>query len=161
MKQMNGKTEYYNRMLKLGEEYQDFIAKILFQQCALSIIPNFSQTYQITVGENLQGIEIKYDQRFRDTQNFYIEMAEKTNARNRNYIPSGINRIDNTWLFLIGDYDGFYIFSKRLLIYLESIKPYRHVETATSQGFLLPIEPDSELYYARKLTLNGDIWHIS
>ena len=87
-----------------------------------------------------ENIVIKYDKRFRETGSFYIEVAEKSHPENLQWIPSGIYRDDSTWLYIIGGYEGVYMFSKRHLQELAKDRSYKHVETGTSKGFLLPVK---------------------
>ena len=54
--------------------------------------------------------EIKRDGKFRETGNLYIETAEKSHPDKYEFIPSGIMRQDNSWLFVIGDEKTIYIF---------------------------------------------------
>lgn len=132
-------NKYYKEQLKDGIEFQDFAGDVLYSH-GIPVISYGSKKYQIEKGENKIGIEIKYDKKFRDTGNLYIELKEKSNPNNNNYIESGINRDDNTWLYVIGDYKTLFMFGKKMLYFL-SFK-YRKVEnnTKTSIGFLLPIE---------------------
>lgn len=131
-----GMTEYYKEMLSKGLHFQDFVIDELYK-IGLPVISYSSKEYQNLIGENKAGIEIKLDQKFRDTGNIYIEYAEKTNADNLNYIDSGILRSDNTWLYLIGDYKTIFIFSKKQLCFLMNSNNVKHIVTATSKGYLL------------------------
>lgn len=97
-------TELYKEMLEKGLEYQDFITDMLLSEIGISLSTYSSKKYQYSVGENKQGIEIKFDDRYKETGNLYIEIKEKSNAINANYVDSGIYRSDNTWLYVIGDY---------------------------------------------------------
>ena len=90
-------------------------------------------------GENRLGVEFKYDQRFRQTGNLYIETAEKARPRRGEYAPSGIYRDDNTWLWVQGDHQSVAVFLKRELVRLAE-GPWSRVRTETSQGWLLPME---------------------
>lgn len=91
-------------------------------------------------GENINGIEIKYDKKSCQTDNLYIETAEKSDAANPNYVPSGIFKDDNSWAYAIGDYVRIYVFSIKQLRFLYHRDVYKRVETPTSQGFLLPLK---------------------
>lgn len=141
-------TPYYKEKLRQGEYFQDYVVELLYEN-GLPIISYASKEYQCNVGENRAGIEIKNDMNFRKTGNLYIETAEKSNPSNREYVPSGIFREDNTWLYLIGDKDTVYILSKKQLRILHALKKYREVETPTSRGFLLPVA-DAEKHYSIK-----------
>lgn len=131
-------SDYYRDRLEVGLEYQDFIADLLFSELFIPISTYQSRKYQLR-GENKQGIEIKFDDRYRTTGNLYFEIAEKSDPSKANYFPSGVYRDDNTWLYIIGDYAAVFIFGKRFLIELHKTGKCREVETPTSRGFLLPI----------------------
>lgn len=130
-------TEYYAKMLEAGLEFQDFVMTKLIEHLGINLTQYSSKKYQFTVGENKQGIEIKFDDKYETTGNLYIEIAEKSNKNNLNFVDSGIYREDNTWLYIIGNYCVLYIFSKKYLVYLHKKKIFREVEIPTSKGFLI------------------------
>ena len=129
--------DYYNKQLKAGQEYQDFITKDLMNY-GICYVQFNSRKFQQNIGENSAGIEIKHDMRFQDTGNLYIEISEKSDPNNQNFIKSGIYRNDNSFLYVIGDYKEYWILSKKTLISLHKSEIYREVEIPTSQGYLLP-----------------------
>lgn len=131
-------TSEYQNNLTLGLEFQDFVIE-KFYEIGLPLISYSSKLYQIRIGENKAGIEIKFDRKFRETNNIYIEVAEKSDKNRQEYVPSGIFRDDNTWLYVIGDYQTIYILSKRQLIRVYEWHKYREVTTPTSKGFLIPV----------------------
>jgi len=143
--------DYYKDQLNEALEFQDFIADTLYQH-GIVIMNYGSKKYQIGKGENKIGCEIKYDKKFRETGNLYIELKEKSNPYNINYIDSGINRKDNTWLYIIGDYKTIFIFGKRMLYFLSQKYTAIENKTKTSIGFLLPITA-AEKYCEKKITL--------
>lgn len=130
-------TEYYKEKLEQGLEYQDFVAVELIEQLGIPLSFFGSRKYQYNKGENKQGIEIKYDDRLKETGNLYIEVAEKANPNNKQYVESGILRKDNTWLYLIGDYTDIYILDIKMLRRMHLSNKYKYVKTPTSKGFLL------------------------
>lgn len=140
-------TEYYKGKLEAGLEYQDFIAEQLRKGNPCIIVgPYSSKKYQNEFGESMSGIEIKYDMRMKETGNLYFEVAEKSNAELPDYTASGIMRDDNTWLYLIGDYERAFLFSKKQLKNIYSQEQYypqrgiRKIQTPTSIGFTYPID---------------------
>ena len=96
-------------------EYQDFIVDILIKNLGLTISTYSSRKYQFSVGESRQGIEIKLDKRISPKGNVSIEVFEKSKASNSLWVKSGILREDNTWLYIQGNYEYVFIFSKRAL----------------------------------------------
>lgn len=121
-----------------GLRYQDFVVDLMLRVLRFPVTVYSSRHYQTTVGEGPAGVEIKYDELYARTGNLYIEVAEKARPRAGDYVPSGIHRADNTWLYIIGNYDLVFVFAKSLL---QSFQPhYREIKitTGTSKGFLLP-----------------------
>jgi hypothetical protein len=131
-------TEQYAQCLEKGLQYQDFVTDVLISELGISLSTYNSKKYQYTKGENKQGFEIKFDDKYKETGNIYIEVAEKSNPENLQYVKSGIYRNDNTWLYLIGNYNEIFIFSKKHLKLMHNKKKYKEVKTLTSQGFLIP-----------------------
>ncbi len=147
-------TEYYKDMLEKGLQYQDFVTSLLLKEIALPISTYSSKKYQISHGENAQGVEIKFDDKMCETGNVYIEVSEKSNANNTSYVPSGIYRLDNTWLYVIGDYSVVYIFAKKFLILMHKTGKYRTVKIPTSQGFLIDCD-DTSKYCIKKIEVSN------
>lgn len=144
---LNSMNDYYNQKFQAGLEYQDFIADQLRKADPCIIISTYaSLNWQNGRGENSSGIEIKYDMKLEKTGNLYIETEEKSDAAIDGYTPSGILRNDATWLYLIGNYNEAYLFSKAQLKHLYLHREHwnkrgiREVEaeTKTSRGFLYP-----------------------
>ena len=142
-----GMTDEYKEKLEAGLEYQDFIAdKLRKGEPSIILGAYSSRKYQNEHGESASGIEIKHDRMLKKTGNLYIETAEKSNAALLDYTPSGIMRDDNTWLYLIGDYEQAFLFSKKQLKIMYANKAkwavngIRARETPTSQGFTYPAQ---------------------
>jgi hypothetical protein len=128
---------YYTDKLAEGQKFEEYIKKVFFER--FTIYLDFTgKENQIKIGETLQGIEVKFDNKYKETGNVYIEVAEKTNPDNPEYVKSGIYREDNTWLYVIGDYQTLYMFSKKHLKLLKD--KCQSVITPTSMGFLVPEE---------------------
>lgn len=143
---------YRQNKMETGSQYQDFVMDACASYLGLYIQTYSSRLYQHEVGETRQGAEIKHDERFKQTRNLWIEVAEKARPRPGDYAKSGLYRGDNTWLFIIGDYDVIFIFQLNILQLLHASGRYREREngTLTSVGFLLP-EPDAIKFAGRIL----------
>jgi len=141
-----GITEYYAQKYQEGLEFQDFISDRLRVE-GFNIGVYSSLKYQLNKGESASGIEIKFDGRFRETGNFYIEVAEKSHPNVAEFSASGILRSDNAWGYLIGDYQDAYLFSVLQLRNVYS-RPtewkqqmgIKNTEIKTSRGMLLPLK---------------------
>lgn len=128
----------YQKQFEEGLEFQDFVTdKLLDNGLVLNCYG--SKKYQNEKGESKTGIEVKFDKRSCHTNNLYIEYAEKKKT-SKTFIPSGIERRDNTWLYCIGDYDTLYLIPKKTLKELRTMSKLKHVETPTSRGYLLPCD---------------------
>jgi len=141
-------TPYYKEKLEEGLFFQDYIMELLYEN-GIPLMSYSSKEYQNIRGENKAGIEIKKDNNFRETGNLYIETAEKSNPENQHFIPSGIYRNDNTWLYIIGDKDKIYILSKKQMQFIHKLKKYKEVEIPTSRGFLFPVS-EAEKFFSIK-----------
>ena len=122
-----------------GLEYQDFVCVQLAQQGI--ILQNLaSRRYQFEVGENLQGFEIKKDDRCTETLRLSIEVAEKTrNDPSLGWTPSGIFRSDNSWLYVQGNYSIIFVFAKNLLVkWQEKYRPPLTDKFGTVKTFYMP-----------------------
>jgi len=155
----NKENSGHSDSLEIGNTFQDFVCIELAKYSI--ILQNInSKKFQYNTGENLQGFEIKYDARCTGdngtipTNRLSIEIAEKTDLNNLNFIPSGIYRDDNTWLYIQGNYNGFWIFPKKLLILLHKSGRYEDAQLPTIRKFYLPIT-DADKYCALKITINA------
>lgn len=143
---------YYQDKLEIGLQFQDVVTRALYQR-GIVVVGYSSRRFQIREGENMLGAEIKRDGNFRKTGNLYIETAEKSHPANHDFVPSGIHREDNSWLFVIGDEECIWIFSTK---YLRMLEPrYEKKQIPTSVGFLLPLA-DAEKYCIRKIALREE-----
>jgi len=143
---------YYAEKLQEGLQFQDVVTRELYKR-GIVVVGYASRRFQINKGENMLGAEIKRDGNFRETGNLYIEVAEKSHPDNTDYIPSGIMRNDNSWLFVIGDEMTIYIFSTLYLRKMIDRWP-KPKPTPTSIGHLMPLE-DAEKYCIRKIDINA------
>lgn len=141
-------TEEYKEKLEAGQEYQDWVCDVLLKQCGIFVGQYSSKKYQQEKGESQAGYEIKHDRLMNSTRNVFVEIAEKSNKDNKNFIPSGIYRNDNSWIYVIGDYHEILLFSKhqlRKLIENETLRErhkmqYKEIKAGTSIGYTYPIE---------------------
>lgn len=146
-------TENYAKCLEKGLLFQDFIMNLFMKELGIPISNFSSKKYQYKVGENIQGIEIKFDDRYKDTNNIYIETKEKSNPNNLKFVISGIYRDDNSWLYVIGNYNEVFVFGKSHLVLMHKSHKYREIKTSTSVGFLLP-KKEAEKYCLKKIIIN-------
>ena len=141
----------YKECFERGDKYEDFVYPIFCKEWGVDLIPCKTPDEQINIGENSFGVEIKFDERSTTSPNLFIEHEER-HEKNDNtlsdWAKSGIYRgdyyKDNSWLYLIGNYNIFYIFLKKRLKDLHSTKKYPEASgftasgNETSKGFLLP-----------------------
>jgi len=140
---------YYVKKLEEGLEFQDVATTALYQR-GIVVVAYSSRRWQDKLGENMLGAEIKRDGKFMQTGNLYIETAEKSHPDNPAYVPSGIMRSDNSWLYVIGDEKTLYVFSVKYLRKLAG--RFKSIVTPTSRAFLMPI-PDADNYCIRRIDL--------
>jgi hypothetical protein len=126
--------------LEKGLAFQDFVCiKLAERNIVLQNIA--SKKYQIQVGENLQGFEIKLDTPCTRTGRLSIEVAEKSSRSALFWTPSGIRREDNAIVYIQGNYDCFWVFMKNWLVrYQDVSQPNIEEFNGTVQRFFLPCE---------------------
>ena len=140
----------YKECFDRGDKYENFVYPILREEWGVNMIPHKTQSTQLK-GENSFGVEIKFDEKSIKSPNLFIEYKErreKDDGTLSTWEWSGIYRgdyfEDNSWLYLIGNYDIFYIFLKKRLKDLHSSNKYYEARgktvdgNETSMGFLLP-----------------------
>ena len=98
--------------MEVGHQFQDFIINQFIIKYGIVISIYSSRKYQFDIGESRQGFEIKYDARSTGDNTYVkctptnlvaIEVYEKTNANNIDWVKSGILRDDNTTFYIIGN----------------------------------------------------------
>jgi hypothetical protein len=169
-------SQQFRKDLEEGQQFQDYIATKLWE-IGIPFIQFNSIKYQKHVGESMNGIEVKYDKRMKETGNIYIETAARPHQSAENLLPSGINRpSDNSWLWVVGDYRKAYIIPKKYLLEwakkaeqdhekyqdgrLKQSPQLRLTQTrysgiVMSEGFLLPVAM-AEKYCAKTIERDLD-----
>lgn len=145
-------TQDFAKDLAVGEKYQRFVAKILNEKYNLNIDYYTNRSEQLTIGESIQGFEVKYDRITSKTGNLFFEIESGGK-------PSGIYRTDNSWLWICGNYDIIYIFSKRNLQRLHKTGNYEIISNKynSAKGFLVNQETIQE--WADLIILIGEDTH--
>ena len=133
--------------LALGEAYQEFVAKELWEQRGVGIHFYRTRREQYEIGESEEGYEVKLDARCRDTRRLSIEVAEKSSLHRREFTPSGIMRRDNTVYYVQGHWEKFWVFLKMELVgwYEEHRPPIAKLHPPTIAKFYLPISVADEV----------------
>lgn len=153
--------QLYQNRLPIGQQFQDHRAALLLQELHIPLVNFQSKDWQFKIGENAQGFEIKYDQHFSNTKNFWIEVSQRVTL-DQSYYDSGIYQNDNAWMYCIGDYSVLYLFGKHFLQLLHRSNKFEVIENKlkTSPGFLLP-QSEADKYYTHKIETPRDFKHSS
>lgn len=122
-----------------GLKFESFIMDWFSENKKINLSHYTTYDEQIHKGENRQGIEIKNDQMFKRTGNLFISVS-----RDYGYVEycSGICK-GQSWLYVIGDEEEFYIFStKQLVQFYKEQTPkifngFTSPKNGTEKGFLL------------------------
>lgn len=139
-----------------GVEFQDFVCHQLALRHHIILQNLASRKYQYAIGENLQGFEIKLDTRCVETGRLSIEIAEKSRADMPHWTDSGIYRDDNSWMYIQGNHQVFFVFQKNILRMLHQSASRRYEvaekpkDRPTIRTFYLPWR-DAERYSAKMI----------
>jgi hypothetical protein len=152
-------TPYYKGKLEAALVYQDFVIDVAQRMAGLAISQYSSREYQYGVGES-RIAEIKHDERFAETRNLWIEVAEKARPRDGEYVASGLHHAGPWWLYAIGNYDTVFLFARNHLVQLEQDgrRPLIENGLKTSTGFLLA-EADARWFAV--LVLEPGLGHLA
>lgn len=137
-----------------GLEFQDFVCAELAKRGI--VLQNLgSKKYQLDVGENLQGFEIKLDNLCTRTGRLSIEIAEKSRDDPMlDWTDSGIMRKDNSWLYIQGNRSILFIFSKKFLRRWMNIKKPKIEECrGTIRKFYISLK-DAKKFAERVIEFN-------
>jgi len=120
-----------------GMEFEDFCRERCLE-IGLVLNRYSSRKYQFEKGDGKID-EIKLDNRFTDTRRLSIEIAEKSREVNPYYVPSGIYAKSNFWLYIQGNYDLIFVFSRKTLQRLHKEGLYREHQKPTIISYYLPV----------------------
>ena len=140
--------ENFQKQLKDSQEFVNYWVEIIQRKICLKLNPIHSVTLQQKVlCDTQEGIEFKFDRIMKSSGNFWIEFEEKHHPDQEEYIPSGILRKDNTWLWAVGDFETLYFFPKKALLseYRKGCSRVLPNDKKTSRAFLLPIEQATKI----------------
>ena len=154
----NGTPEEQKRLFK-GSEFQDFV---VYECMKIGLPIMITSTYinQNNYGESFNGFEIKFDDNLKKTGNLYFEYEERRQNKD-NWVKSGIRKKDNTWIYIIGDYERFFLFSKNTLNKIADYidnggtvdnKTAKDIkkQIKTSRGYVIPLNWLKEHKYIEK-----------
>lgn len=154
------RPKYFIDKLTLSHRFELYIEHLIKEKGNIDIGLYYGKEEQYKQGESRAGLEIKRDIKSRETNNLYIEYAERLNTDGK-WVKSGIFKKDNTKYFLIGDFDEYFILRKNdLLDIYEKIaknkyRPFNGIRLVkarrgTSLGFIIPIKS------AKKISMSLD-----
>ena len=126
---------YYNNQLRNGKQFEQHVINEL-EKIGITLTLTETLEDQIEIGETYEGYEIKYDKKYKETNNLWIEIEERTDI-NKEWVDSGIFREDNTIFYVIGNYSRIFVFNKATLKILSEKYEIRENNMKTSKGFLL------------------------
>lgn len=139
-------TENWNKKHKKAVRFQDFVMKTTVIRKGIVIQCYGSGYAQLKYGESVQGVEIKLDTQWSKTGRLSIEIAEKTDPNNPNWVPSGIYAPSNPWLYIQGNYKKFFVFSTKNLRFLHQSGSFEeHESFGTIKKFYLPVKLAEEI----------------
>ena len=126
-----------------GLEFQDFTIESIARACGFIIQQYASKYYQIKRGESIQRCEIKLDNLCTRTKRLSIEISEKTNADQRDFLPSGIFSPTRPLFYIQGNRERFYLFAtKDLVAYSQNAEQHQE---RTITAFYLPFSDADNL----------------
>lgn len=129
-----GVTRYPNAprsdVIEAGNTFEDYVCDKLAEM-GITLRTYKSSQFQLGTGENKIGFEIKLDNEHTKYNHLSIEVAERTrNDPSLRWTDSGILRNDNSWLYIQGNDELFWILFKPSLVYY-----YKNTHPITKDKF--------------------------
>ena len=129
----------FSERLAMGKTFEEEASRFLTSQ-GFPIGLHFSAAGQWEWGESAAHCEIKFDRRWKETGNLFIETRERRNADGTSaWRPAGIYDAAAPWFYLIGDRNKLWLLSVALLIRMDFSAKYPRASLPTAEGFLLPV----------------------
>lgn len=133
-----GVTRYPNAprpdTIEAGNSFEDFVCDRL-SEMGVTLRTYKSRDFQLGTGENKIGWEIKLDEQHTKYGHLSIEVKEKTrNDPSLRWTPSGIMRQDNSWLYIQGNKQLFWILFKPVLVRVYLLKKPEVIEKFGTVG---------------------------
>jgi hypothetical protein len=132
-------SDYYAEQLALAEAWERYIVARLRRE-GIPAERHDTKDSQIRYGDMRIGpdhVELKYDQKFVETGNLFIEVAEKRRAEQAQWMPSGIYASSLARWYGVGDHRDWFLFERVALRDVARPERIITIKRATSQGFLL------------------------
>lgn len=132
------RSDYYRDQLKVGQAYEQYAVRMINSAEGadrVQVVHGFAQ--QMRYGDTNIGVEFKFDRKFHETGNLYIEVQETT--AEGHWVDSGIFRADLARWYAIGDYSHLYVYTK-VALRAEFVRRGRiwiEIDRHTSRGFLI------------------------
>lgn len=150
-----------------GMRFQDFVMEQMLVQRKWVLQVNTSAYRQLNEGESAQSAEIKLDARCTDTGRLSIEIYEKAEAGNRNWVASGILSNPPSILYIQGNWTCFWVFHTKELreYYAARIRGRDGMVSSmgTIQKFYIPIIHANQLSMFQVRNTEGQYklfnWH--
>jgi hypothetical protein len=124
--------------ISAGDSFEDFVCDAL-SNMGITLRTYKSRDFQFSAGENKIGFEIKLDESCMKYGHLSIEIAERTrNEEGRQWTASGILRNDNSWLYIQGNKECFWILFKPALVkYFKTNRPTTQDKFGTVRTFYM------------------------
>ena len=135
----------HNKTVEVGNAFEDYVCDRLAEM-GLILRTYKSRDFQYDTGENKIGWEIKRDPHTK-YGHLSIEVAEKSRADlSRPWVKSGILRNDNSWLYIHGDEETFWVlFKPALMRFFYETRPEVTEKFGTLKTFYLEYEDADKL----------------
>lgn len=135
--------------LEVGLQFQDFVVDTCLREWGKVIQCYSSRKYQLSKGESVQGVEIKYDGPCSRTLQLSIEVAERKD-KTLYWFDSGICGRDTACEYIQGNYDTLFLFERAALLrYFEDTSPEVVQPNPTIRVFRVGFAAASRLATAR------------
>lgn len=152
----------YDDCLKEAKRFEQFWCEVIEYKIHLSLtIIQAKENQAKFLCDTKEGFEFKHNTGMERYNGVFIEVSQKMDKDDKDFIPSSISKRDNSWMYCIGDFTKLYFVPKKALVTeCESnkyeIKPNRE---GTAIGFRLPLPRLKEISVLELTPINRSVDH--
>ena len=136
------KREDYYECLHEAQEFEQFWCEVIEHKLHLKLTRIQAKENQAKfLCDTKEGFEFKHNRGMEKYKGVFIEVSQKMDKDDPDFMLSSISKRDNSWMYCIGDFTKLYFVPKKALVAEYESKKYeiKPNKKKTALGFRLPL----------------------
>lgn len=156
------KREDYYECLHEAQEFEQFWCEVIEHKLHLKLTRiRAKQNQSRFLCDTKEGFEFKHNRGIEKYKGVFIEVRQKMDKDDPDFMPSSIGKKDNAWMYCIGDFNNLYFVPKKILIGEYESQKYeiKPNKDGTALGFRLPLDRLEEISVLKLNPINKEVDH--